>query len=345
MAPSLVHAEERRVALLPFWGDNAEVQWQFGSAVFTAMSEMEGFEPVEVDMENRSADVPEGGFPPHVAPHPSLTHDAPFGITGNVTFNSGTDQWDLFLYLWQLDVVPQRLLWGDMSSFDDPEGSEFILTFVLEFLFSWIPGEDEDVVAEEEPELVGRLVAAGGGARMWGGEWFYAGLRLGWNQRLFEPLWQDRNMYDIESSWRNVLAALSLNVQFAGFLGAQIEALFAYDFGVSPSDADISSLTIPFMLRYTFHMTGGFASVMAGVFAFFPFDTGPDSPFRANDGLRWGYTAGLRLGTLVGHGSLFADLRWSHDMFSFVAVDHFRRSTIGVSVGYEIGFIERSRGR
>ena len=338
--------EIRRISLLPFWGEDDDMQYQFGRAVFNALTDMDGYEPFDVDMANRSADVPDGGFPPYVAPHPSLTGDIPYGITGNVAFDEPSNQWQLFLYLWQLDVMPQRLLWSDMSSYDDIESANFIMPFVLEALLAWIPEPDGPLVGETQIIFMG-----GEGSQQyaflgeeWWYDWLYVGLRIGWNPQLLQPLWEKRSLLKVDAHWNNYSIAAHANVQFLDFLSVQLEGIAMFDMGYSTDPVKNNgthSLTIPILVKYMHRRGSSFFSVLAGGYWFLPFKNKEGGQFFENQGLRWGYTAGFGIGNKAGPGNIFMETRWSNDMFGSRKEDYFNRSIISVSVGYEMGFFKR----
>jgi len=333
--------EVRRIALIPFWGEDEDMQYQFGRAVFDALTEMPGYDPFDVDMENRSADVPDGGFPPYIAPHPSLTLDIPYGITGNVTFDTAASQWNLFLYLWHLEVTPQRLLWSDMSAYDDVGVAAFIMPFVLEALLAWIPEPEEAAVGETQIIFLDGGQQATFVGEEWWYDWLYVGLRFGWNPQLFEPLFQQRNFLEIDAHWNNYSVAAHFNFQFLDFLSVQVESIAMFDLGMTFHDNGSSSLTVPVLLKYVHRRSSSFFSVLGGAYWFMPFVNEEGGQFFHNEGLRWGYTVGVGIGNKAGPGNIFMETRWSHDMFSSQKTDFFRRSIITVSIGYEMGFFKR----
>jgi len=146
---SLFAQDTRRVALIPFWGEDETIIRQFGEELFFTMAGMAGFDPVLVDMENLPPDVPPGGFPPFVAPSLSLTGDAPFAVTGNVVMNPITQSWNLRFFLWQMDG--NRLIFSEEMAAPDRAFAAVIMPFVLESLMAQIPEEaaaPETIVVE-----------------------------------------------------------------------------------------------------------------------------------------------------------------------------------------------------
>ena len=149
--------EDRRVALVPFWGEDDGIISQFGEELYAAVAAIEGFAPRWVDMVNLPADVPEGGFPPFVAPSLSLTLDSPFSITGDLSSNPVSGQWHLRLFLWQM--ADNRLLFSDEMAAFGREDASVTMPFLLEWLFSWIPTDEAAaepmvIYLEREPEVI-----------------------------------------------------------------------------------------------------------------------------------------------------------------------------------------------
>ena len=144
---------DRQVAVFPFWGENQELINLFWNELFVALTEREGFHPVRIDMTNLPPGVPSGGFPPSVNPGPSLMRNMPFAITGNVFLNPLSGQWHLRLYLWHSTDI--RPVISDELVAADRESIRMILPFMLEWLFSWAPGEAPPpplVIAQPPPE-------------------------------------------------------------------------------------------------------------------------------------------------------------------------------------------------
>jgi len=369
-AQLFAQTQEREVALLPFWGDDDEIIVEFGDELYNALIDLEGFRPVQVDMYDLPLDVPDGGFPPFVSPSPSLTGDAPFAITGSVFYNVQGQRY-LRLYLWE--VSGERPLFTDEMIASDREVVGLILPFMLRLLFQWIPMEGTQVFlgpllphpAPEPPEPVVQTIILGGErvlvyqAPPIPNRLLYVGLRLGGNVQIFDPLLDSGTVFGnaeyLDFYFRNLSAAVHLNLQLLGFqfsrfplnpiamfLGLQFEGIATKDF-----DNSAFSLMMPALFRMTVRGGTSSFSLLAGAYMFsLLWEDDPSIQFSSSIGPfdGWGFTAGLGMGSRVGPGNIFVDMRWSNDMFrSIMAWGDFRRSMISVSVGYDLGFINRRR--
>lgn len=350
LSPSLfADVADRRVALVPFWGENNEIIAQFGEELYIALSETI-FSPEWVDMDNLPPSFPPGGLPPHMNPGPMLARDAPFAITGHVSFNSTTKQWHLRLYLW---LVPEdRILLTDELVAFDREAVHMILPFMLRWLFSRVPTERPPEPlpppptpippslpppiplppppTPEPPFLV------------------YVGLQVAGNMQMFVPIWgtEDNNI-----NLENASAAVSFNFQLLNlstfnlspryFLGLQLEGIVLSDFTYE----ETFSLMLPALLRFTARRDRSFFSLLGGAYLFLPLVEGHSVQFgheteRIGPFAGWGYTAGLIWGRRIGPGYLNTGLRWSSDMFSSRRMDtrdFYNRRMITISIGYEMG--------
>jgi len=321
---------DKRVVLVPFHGEDDQVVRWFQDALFTALREM-GHRPEWANMNNLPPGAPPGGFPPFVNPGPSLIGDAHFAITGNIFFNSPLQQWHLRLFLWQTaDTGPffsEDLAVTDLASLD------LILPYMLRWVFS-------------------RVVEPGQHYLL------YAGLRLGWTPVIFAPLWGGAAYFGGSAGGFSVAASANLrlldfqfsNFQFFNFgphtffpnffLGLQLEGIGAW------ASSAGWSFTLPALLRLTatdenipwsFSLLWGCYLVFGGAHA-----------RHQSERVPWGVTVGASAGTRRGPGYINMGLRWSGDMFSsFRAVTggYYRRHTITLFVGYEMGFLGERTAR
>jgi len=230
-------ADARQVALIPFWGPNAEIIAEFGEELLAAMQDLDGFDPEPVDMGNLPPDVPPGGFPPFVSPGPSMAGGRPFALTGETNYNAAESNWRLRLFLW--DIADNRLLFTDEMAVPNREILAMIMPSMVEWLFSWIPVPPPPPVvvppppppppAPEPPPPpiavdVQQVVVYQGMERVH--HRMYFGMRAGGNLQMFRPLWADLradDSIDFDIQWENISAAAFLNFQFLTFLGLQFE--------------------------------------------------------------------------------------------------------------------------
>ena len=341
----------KAVALLPFWGDDADAIAEFGDEVYLAMTALEGFRPVLIDMDDPPPDVPRGGFPPFVSPSPSLTGDAPFAITGSVFVDPASGLRHLRLYLWEVsDYSP---IFTDKMLAPDRGTVAAFLPIMLRWLFSWIPGEDpEAVVVPQQIMVEGQQVIVYRDQVPVPNNRLYFGLRAGGNAQIFDPRLEVWSADSLDFNLINISAAFQTHLQFLPFrlnpgflfLGLQLEGIATWDF-----DNEAFSLTIPALLRITARRGTSSFFLLGGPYFLLPMGSDPGITFNEDEGIGpfagWGYTFGFGMGNRVGRGNLFMELRWSHDLVTNIVNDmgYFRRSAVSVSVGYDFGFFERRR--
>jgi len=356
LLPLRLFAQAGQVALIPLWGEDEEAIALFGQELYDAVATMYGYYPVWICMYNLSPDIPEGGFPPSVSPSPSQTGDAPFAITGSVFLNPMGYR-HLRLFLWRM--ADSRPIFSDEMIAPSLEAVNLLLPFMLNGMFSWIPGEIPPSMVAVRPQqiiLEGQRTIIYQGAPIQN-RWLYIGLRAGGNAQIFDPSREELDPDDIGPYLGNASLAANLNIQFLGFrfanfpfnpmalfLGLQFEGIAMLDF-----NNEAFSLTFPAMLRITARGGTSSFSLLGGVYALIPlppllrdepgisFDGGLFGPIA---GLGW--TAGFSMGNRIGPGSFFVDMRFSRDMFtSIMERGYFRRSMVSVSMGYELGFLRR----
>ena len=342
-------APDRRVALIPFWGDYDDIVAQFGEELYSALNETM-FRPERVDMQRLPPSIPPGGLPPYMNPGPMLFGETPFAITGQVLSDPASELWRLRLYLWQ---VPQdRLLLTDELVAPDRESVNMILPFMLRWLFSRVPEETPREPSPPPPPPDPPPISPSPESSL-----LYVGLQVTGNMQMFAPIWGTEGG---ETHVDNAGMAVSLNFQLLNFrlddfrpfdfeasyvaprffLGLQLEGAVTYDFG-----NDALFMTFPALLRFTARGESSFLALLGGGYALLPL---PSSGERvrfghADEGFLWGYTAGLLWGRRFGPGYVNAGLRWSGDMFSTIRTDTWgyfhNRRVITVSIGYELGVL------
>ncbi|MDR1251076.1 MAG: PorT family protein [Treponema sp.] len=350
------------VALVPFWGENRTIIGQFGEVLRLTLENEGVYRPETVDMENLPADIPEGGFPPYICPSPSLTKTAPYSVTGEIVFDEESSLYHLRLYLWEMET--NRLVYTDEGTVRDREECERYLPSLVNWIFSWLnqPAEIAEQFSEypetlplpPEPLLPEE-------------KWLYLGLRVGPSVRFYsrEPAqpFAENKVYD----FLNITAGLQVTYQFLSFLSVQAEALFTndhapyhpIDVNTNPSSSSIStdpdpftsfSLMFPLALKYTYRQSRLFASALAGVYFNMPLGEMQNKTLGGNFGyssdLPLGYTLGIDVGTKLGPGSLFLDLRWAADLGETRKNEGdliYKRSMVTIAIGYEIGFFTKKK--
>ena len=328
----------KAVALVPFWGRDQVIIDEFGEELFDGVNAMIDFRPWNVDMVNLPEDVPEGGFPPYICPSPSLTRGTPYALTGDI-FPSEDDPefWDLMLYLW--DMEEARLLRADKMSVYDRDECRESLPGMLEWLFSWIPRE---------------LAFLDGGLsrEIWytptePTRWFYFGLRGGGGLTINTEPWDEErgNRNFVNNYYENfnmaLFAMVSMpNIALISNFGIQLEGILNGHTKPFDDPVTLSVLASP-LLRYTYRWTSNYVSVFGGPYFIFPLY----KVSYANDSFPMGWNAGINLGTKLGPGSVFLDIRFLQDIMDTIDVasaNVFRRNMINVSAGYEFRIATRN---
>ena len=335
--PLCLYAQTKTVALIPFWGDYDAPIVPFGYALNNSVGRMYEYSPWPVDMSPASlpADVPPGGYPPYIAPSPSLTRGAPFALTGEVTIDTDTyDIWHLRLYLWQMSAPPDgnpRLIASDELTAYDEEACELVLPGLLEWLFSLIPSDEGPVILTGGQSKVVYYAATEPY------KWLYVGLKAGWPIRVNanssgEPLPPALGAFSI---------AAHANVQIFNYFGVQLEGMLTMGLSEPFKGA---SLMVPALLRYSYYSGTMVVSGLGGIYLNLP--TGDlKENFIYERKPMWGITAGFNLGNKIGPGFLYLDLRWGLDLGRTIYNEEsvFRRNVISVCAGYEMGFLTKKK--
>ena len=331
---------QQTVALIPFWGDDDAPIVPFGYILNTSVGRMSEYSPWQVDMNPATLpdDVPPGGYPPYIAPMPSLTKGAPFALTGEVTADPDYyDLWHIRLYLWQM-TNPARLIASDEMTAYDEEGCQQFMPGLLDWLFSQIPRDE------------GPAVATGGQSRVVyyaatePYKWLYAGFKLGLPIRINSRSDNKDASGDLVRPYVGAISmAAHANVQVFNYFGIQIESNLTIG-GSEPFDAP--SLMFPALLRYTYYSGTMGISGLGGVYLDIPMGKLKDD-FEYSTTVPWGVTAGFTFGNKIGPGFLYLDVRWAMDMREAKRKDlefangkdaAFRRHMVTIGIGYEMGF-------
>jgi len=356
--------ESRQVALVPFWGNSGGETHivGFGEEVFAGILELGGYQPVMIDMNNLPSDVPEGGFPPNVSPGPSLTRGMPFAVTGEISPDAATPgSWDLRLYLWRM--TDNRLMYSDRVTAPDREFLNIILGGMLEFLFSWLveeqpmyvtAGRDAIFILGGENALVSMAGGGGMGTAPLPNHLLHLGIRAGGVIQWLNPLWSAEGVK--YADWESISGAVHINFEPFRLIerfpadilyalhsfGIQVEGVAMYDFRHSAF-----TMLIPMMGRATIRTGTSYFAVMGGVYLFTLLGGSSPNPDRdiqfGAEGEKnlYGITAGISMGSRLGPGALFMELRWFNDMFAVIRTDNFNRHFASVSIGYEFSFFRK----
>jgi len=374
--PLIAFAQSGRtqsVALVPFWGEDEHFIQEFGAVLYNGVGDLQGYRPVNIDMNNLPDDVPEGGFPPYICPSPSLIKTNEIAITGELTPDPDDDEFlHLRLYLWYMPDT--RLVFSDEITAYDREECEAAMPGMLEWLFSWLKkggsGEGDNNIDLSELYGQGKHVFITTSMPL---HWIYIGARVGWSFRaqltadFLAPKGERRdfgmdyvhNFYDSLSAALFVsLALFPESVPIFSRLNLQLEGVFNYDFNISKNDDEPMKLMTanPTVLLKTHIYRHGntLLSVFLGPYAVFFLnnilnsDTDDDIGFNyiENIPVPLGATAGLSFGGKLDPipGLFVIDLRFSMDIFNTIVLkDHrgYTRWAVTVSIGYEYGIIRK----
>jgi len=321
----------REVALVPFWGGDAVVVASFGEELYDAVDNAEGFLPVRVG-EPAAA-------PPFALPSSSITQGAPYSITGDLFLNPDSGQWHLQLYLWHM--VESRLVISDEVVALTREDANAAMPQMTEWLLSWIPESPPPPGGGRFPATMANVQGPAAGSPSSGFNRLYAGLYAGWSFNMLSYQGDQEGIRD--TNWQSAHLGAFANFRFADIRisdslrfqpGVQAEAVVSHYLGEG-----VWALTVPAMLALTLRAGDTSISALGGAYAFLPLRSPEGVEF---DGIM-GVTAGARIGRRIAGGfGLFADLRWSGDMFD-ITVDGnaFRRNALSASIGIERGFFGR----
>jgi len=340
--------ERRTVAVIPFWGDNDTIITEFGEEVLEGVDNLQvgRYRSTPIDMTNLPDDVPEGGYPPNICPSPSLTREHPFALTGEISEDLDNDGWEMRLYLWMMDGT--KLVYSDRLTAADRETCNIILPGLLEWIFSFIPTDTDFQMTAGANKVV--YYAPGDADK-----WLYVSLRGGPAIKLLAKPNRDAinsNYPEIDKAdrfgknWNIAVSAawmLPDTALFTSPLGVQAEGIFVMDLS---EDFKEMSFIFPLMLRYHAFRKGTAAiTVLGGAYMGLPLSG--DILYYSKK--LWGITAGVNFGNKVGPGYVYLDLRWLGDLTNSysTATGHpppypgYRRNLISITVGYEMGFINK----
>lgn len=360
-APEPPAPEDSRtvMALIPFWGGGEEIITQFGDVLYQTLEKGGAYRPDAIDMTNLPEDVPEGGFPPYVCPSPSLTKETPYAITGEITREESGGLYHLRLYLWEM--ANNRLLYSDEIVVQDKEECERFLPPTLEWLFSWLPDSSGNTAEQPPAEPLVVSPQAVEEYRL------YLGLKLGSSIRFYYRPADAIFVENDVSHFFNIITGIQASYYFFPFLGVQAEALFTNDYApyksyniqqtattgsLSTNNSPFTaySLMFPLSLKLTLRKPSFFASALVGGYFILPLGemrntalSGETFAYTVDPPL--GYNVGIDLGTKLGPGNLFLDIRWAQDL-GMTQTDSgttvFRRSMVSIALGYELGFFPRN---
>ena len=355
-APLWLYAQMDTVALIPFWGDDADIIGQFGEELYYGVDGMRDYTPWPVDMSpaNLPPDVPEGGFPPYICPSPSLTRSAPYSLTGELAFDDEIYLWRLRLYLWQME--DGRLIFSDELNAYDREECGMNMPGMLDWLFSWIGSG----VYYDGSNLGTPTMDTSGLSKVVYYEpteplkWLYVGAKAGLRVPILAPSSDSEASDHYNGFYGGGTASAHVNVMLFTALGIQIEPTYNMEIIEDLGTGIQHSFALSGLLRYSYRYGSKSFFVVAGAYMDFFFDENLTPAVLPP----WGVTAGFGLGTRIGPGYLYLDIRGAMDIgeTKTPAIDiksdsgkwgpweadaAWRRFAVSVCVGYEMGFLTK----
>jgi hypothetical protein len=340
VAPTSVIAVET-IALHPLKGDSPNVADGYFREIVKALAEYPGpYVPYVINLEDDdTVDASSGGLPAYICPHPKLTRDAPYAITGEVIETSDSI-YTIRLYLW--DMTTRVVLISDELMVHSDQAEVRYLPQLLAWMLSWITRERS--VAQEEKEEAEEY-------------WLRVGLRLGGGDSSWH--FNDNTLTKREHVTHLLSGnfAAQASVHILPWLAFQAEVNINIDFSppwnTDATEGSFSSsyLTIPLLARFNWRSGNLTASLFPGVYFYLPlsrtkndklggrFDYKPGQP---------GFFFGGSIGWKVGEGHLFVDGRFEYDGSFWKAPlpdRAFYRSTFRLSIGYEMAFLKKNKVR
>jgi hypothetical protein len=329
-------------AVFPLAGQETEMTGRLSLGTVDAVAALEKYQPRTVDAERIYQE--EEKIPTDMPPHPRLTGDARYALTGGVY--SGIQVGEFYLQLWLWDMNTSTMIYTDDLVFEDINDALESLPSLVEWLFSHI---HEEVIEapEEEPSDDPMLTI---------------GLRAG-----LSPRWYTSSGERSPGAWAlllegGVFGAVRLSSWSALELGLLLTGDTQVYRGLNGQDKfDIVkfrsvSLTIPLVFKLKFQAGPVRISPLAGIYGVLPLGK---ARYETNMGdskqnLKYaisvplGISAGIQAAVKAGPGRIIADLRYGGD-FGVVTIDvddqgrnydNYKRNMISFSLGYEFGFFD-----
>jgi hypothetical protein len=357
---STTSAEKKNVALVEFKGSPDNIIRQFGQILQQALPGAGDYTSYIVDMNNLPPDVPPGGSPAYVCPSPSITNNAPYALTGEVTPDpDDPSNYHLRLYLWEMDN--NRLIFSDEMTARDGAECQQNLPPLLLWIFSWLK-EPEAPELQPQPQIVTEETPAPAETPDSEPEkWLYLGLRGGSSLRFYNREEADPFLESQALHFYNVNAAFSVAIHLFRYLDLQVEANYSTDeapFTYTIEDSDdlntapfISQyMTFPLLVKSTYREGSFMAGAFGGLYYLLPLGQMKndflDGEFDYKADIPLGYTLGINFGIKAGPGNIFIDLRWAADIGKLVKENGdplYQRSMVSLNIGYEFGLISKKK--
>jgi hypothetical protein len=338
-------AEKAVAAVFPLAGQETEMARRLSQGTVDAVAALEKYQPRTVDAEAIYRE--EEKIPTDMPPHPKLSGNAHYALTGGVY--SGIQAGEFYLQLWLWDMNNSTMIYTDDLVFENINDALESLPSLVEWLFSHI--HEELIEAPEEDTLDDPMLMLG--------------LRAG-----LSPRWYINSGERSPGAWAlglegGLFGAFRLNSWSALELGVLLTGDTQVYRGLNGyNEFDIVkfssvSLMIPLVFKLKFQAGPVRLSPLAGIYGILPLGK---AHYKTNmgDGERdvgyaisvpLGISAGIQAAVKAGPGRIVADLRYAGD-FGVVTIDvddrgenydNYKRNMISVSLGYEFGFFDVNR--
>jgi hypothetical protein len=352
--PEFAETAPPTVGILPFAGDELDMNIQLYDAVIEELERVGKYQPVYLT-------YPEGQEPEFmdIPPSISIPSDMQYTVTGELFWDDESFEYHFQMWLW--DMGRPILIYTDELVYEEFFETADTLPGMIEWIFSHIVVEE---LAAEEPAAMAEAEESGDeeaeeaeeelyeeieipDSDAWKYKRLYLGLRGGLSSRFYKTPWVDP--YVANDTQRFTFeAGMQIAVSLADFFDIQAELLFTrdtvpfrgFDHQYDPvtdgtnlvefsETFESLSLMIPLLLKFSFKPGPFLVAPFGGAYFTLPlgkmngsggapaFDTIPASKRGAYDAslnLPVGFTVGFSFGVKLGPGLLFTDIRYSQDI-------------------------------
>ena len=344
-AESAAEAEKIVTAVFPVAGQETDMIEPIFQGILEGVASLEKYRPETVDAETIYRE--EENIPTDMPPHPKISGNARYALTGGLY--SGIQIGEFYLQLWLWDMSNSTMIYTDDLVFEDIHDALESIPSLVEWLFSHI--HEESVEAPEEEPVDDPVLMIG----------LRAGLSPRWYTSSGERspgAWALRLEGGIFGAFRlNSWSALELDLLFTGDTQVYRGLNGQDEFDIVKLSS--VSLMIPLVFKLKFQAGPVRISPLAGIYGILPlgktrYETNMGgSPQNAGYAISipLGINAGLQAAVRAGPGRIFADLRYAGD-FGEVRIDvddqgknydNYKRNMISISLGYEFGFFDSNR--
>jgi hypothetical protein len=341
------------VGILPFAGDELDMNIQLYDAVLEELNRVGNYQPVDLFYPT-GEEMPSMDIPPSVP----IPEDMKYTVTGELFWDEEAFEYHFQMWLW--DMGRPILIYTDELVYEEFFETADTLPGMIEWIFSHImvdevaagePAlameEDAEDFDEESAEAYEEVELEVPDSDAWKYKRLYMGLRGGISARFYKTPWSDPYVAN-DARLLTFDAGLQIAVSLADFFDIQVEALFTKDDALfrgldmqrdPVSDGvvqvpfsetfDSFSLMVPLLLKFSFKPGPFLVAPFGGAYFTVPlgkangsggapeFNGTPASKRGSYDAaldIPIGFTVGFSLGVKLGPGVLFTDIRYAQDI-------------------------------